>query len=188
MNESFTYGGHVYSTLRQAALAAVADYIYSTGFAGYTSEEQVTAMWPDQVTSDMEECDWPIPGGLYDAWCPDDIIGMAAEIIAKAKKSLEEDAKDRFLWDAESLETSKEIMEAIWAFSNRTEAGAMCVWFAPTYDQKLAIWERVTNNGKRQASDFCWGAAGAKWAVQLGIETEETADDDEMVKMKILEK
>ena len=28
----------------------------------------------------------------------------------------------------------------------------------------IAIWERVTNNGLRDATDFFWGSEGSRWA------------------------
>lgn len=69
----------------------------------------------------------------------------------------------KFIDTADSRETSTEIMEAIWYVSGRNEAEAVRVWEAPTEEEVTAIWERVTSNGVRQASEYCWGAAGSAW-------------------------
>ena len=74
-----------------------------------------------------------------------------------------------FIETAASRETSNEIMEAIRAVAG-SESAAVRVWEEPTYEESLAVWERVTNNGMRPSTDYCWGAAGSGWAAAAGIE------------------
>ena len=74
-----------------------------------------------------------------------------------------------FIETADSRETSREIMEAIRAVAG-SETAAVRVWEAPSYEEALAVWERVTNNGNTDSTDFCWGAAGSAWAAANGIE------------------
>jgi len=69
-----------------------------------------------------------------------------------------------FIDTANARETSPEIMEAIWWLSRGDEDFANGVWEAPTPDEFTAIWERVTMNGQRDATDFVWGALGSDWA------------------------
>ena len=70
-----------------------------------------------------------------------------------------------FIATADSRETSREIMEAI-AFFARDEAEAVALWegdgFGTVCDPS-DIWEHVTGNGRRDADEFCWGAAGHNW-------------------------
>ena len=75
----------------------------------------------------------------------------------------------KFIDTASSRETSVEIMEAILAVAG-SETEAARVWDAPTYPEALAIWERVTSNGLRDSTDYCWGAAGSDWAAENGID------------------
>ena len=74
-----------------------------------------------------------------------------------------------FIESATSRETSAELMEAILAVAG-SEQAAERVWEDPSNREALAIWERVTKNGQRSASEFCWGANGSTWANALGIE------------------
>jgi hypothetical protein len=74
-----------------------------------------------------------------------------------------------FIETADSRETSRKIMEAIRAVAG-SETAAVRVWEAPSYEEALAVWERVTNNGNTDSTDFCWGAAGSAWAAAKGIE------------------
>lgn len=74
----------------------------------------------------------------------------------------------KFIDTASRRETSVEIMEAIFAVAGSEEA-AVRVWEDPTYEEALAIWERVTSNGLRDSTDYCWGAAGSDWADAAGI-------------------
>ena len=74
-----------------------------------------------------------------------------------------------FISTTDSRETSVEIMEAIRAVAG-SEAAAVRVWEEPSYEETLAVWERVTNNGLRDSTGYCWGAAGSKWAAAAGIE------------------
>lgn len=73
-----------------------------------------------------------------------------------------------FIQTAAARETSPEIMEAIRAVAG-DDVGAVRVWEAPTHDETLAVWERVTKNGLRDSTDYCWGASGSKWAADRGF-------------------
>lgn len=75
-----------------------------------------------------------------------------------------------FIATADSRETSREIMEAI-AFFARNSAEAEALWNGDALGvvaAPLDIWEHVTKNGLRDASDYVWGAAGANWAAEIG--------------------
>lgn len=74
-----------------------------------------------------------------------------------------------FIDTADSRNTSREIMEAIRAIAGGDTA-AILMWNEPTHEQTLAVWERVTNNGQRDSTDYCWGASGSAWAAAAGIE------------------
>lgn len=74
-----------------------------------------------------------------------------------------------FLQTAASRETSTEIMEAILYVAGNNETQAERIWTEPTFDELLAICERVTKNGLIPSSEFCWGASGSDWAD--GIDT-----------------
>lgn len=69
-----------------------------------------------------------------------------------------------FTETSDSRETSTEIMEAILYVAGGNETEAVRVWEAPTEAEMIAIWERVTNNGLHDETQFCWGAAGSRWA------------------------
>jgi hypothetical protein len=70
-----------------------------------------------------------------------------------------------FISTADSRETSREIMEAIAFFAcNREEAERL--WKGDGFGQicnPSDLWEHVTGNGRREADEFYWGAAGSKW-------------------------
>jgi len=74
-----------------------------------------------------------------------------------------------FISTADSRETSPEIMEAILAVAG-SQSAAGRVWEEPTYEETLAVWERVTKNGMHDSTEYCWGASGSKWAAAAGIE------------------
>lgn len=74
-----------------------------------------------------------------------------------------------FLRSGASRETSQEIIDAIWIVAGEKEQEAERVWEDPTEAEAIAIWERVTGNGRRDASEFCWGKAASRWADELGI-------------------
>jgi hypothetical protein len=70
-----------------------------------------------------------------------------------------------FIASGDSRETSPEIMRAIAFFATSLEE-AEATWA----DGEMAgvchmsdIWEHVTGNGRREATDFCWGASGSHW-------------------------
>lgn len=78
----------------------------------------------------------------------------------------ETDAGLAFIATGKSRETSTEIMEAI-AFFARDIDEAEMLWNGDGFDKIASlsdIREHVTRNGLRDASDFCWGAAGENWA------------------------
>jgi hypothetical protein len=75
----------------------------------------------------------------------------------------------RFIDTADSRETSPEIMEAIAGLS-RSDENAVGIWEAPSPEEALAIWERVTRNGLVSSTEFCWGSSGGRWAEILGLE------------------
>ena len=70
----------------------------------------------------------------------------------------------KFLETADSRETSIELMASILAVADGNEAQAVRIWEDPSEAEMLAIWERVTQNGFHDASEYCWGAEGSKWA------------------------
>lgn len=75
-----------------------------------------------------------------------------------------------FIATGESRETSPEIMRAI-AFFARNTAEAEALWNGDGLGEianPSDIWEHVTRNGRRNAANYIWGAAGANWAVQIG--------------------
>lgn len=70
-----------------------------------------------------------------------------------------------FIATADSRETSKEVMEAI-AFFARDKAEADALWEGDGFGvvcHPTDLWEHVTCNGLRDATDYAWGAAGTKW-------------------------
>ena len=71
----------------------------------------------------------------------------------------------QFIASGDAKETSPAIMRAIWDLAHpKTYQAAERIWGAPTVEELIAIWEVVTNNGLRDASDYVWGAAGSEWA------------------------
>jgi hypothetical protein len=68
-----------------------------------------------------------------------------------------------FIQTYAARETSPEIMEAI-RYVAGDDANAVRLWEEPTDEELLAVWERVTGNGLRSATDYAWGASGSKWA------------------------
>ena len=77
----------------------------------------------------------------------------------------ETDAGLTFIASGDSRETSREIMEAI-AFFACDEAEAVALWNGDgfgTVCHPSDLWEHVTGNGRREADEFVWGAAGANW-------------------------
>ena len=75
------------------------------------------------------------------------------------------DAGAAWMATGDARETSPEIMAAI-AFFARDEAEADALWNGDGFGRianPSDIWEYVTNNGQRDATDYCWGAAGTNW-------------------------
>lgn len=64
--------------------------------------------------------------------------------------------------EAESRETSVEIMQAI-AEISRSYSDAVRIWENPTNPELVAIFERVTKNGLIDSTEFCWGVNGSNW-------------------------
>lgn len=75
---------------------------------------------------------------------------------------------EAFLGSADSRETSDEIMEAIAWLASGNFKRAVRIWEDPTEEERLAIWEYVTKNGLHPANGFFWGAAGRRWASEIG--------------------
>jgi hypothetical protein len=70
-----------------------------------------------------------------------------------------------FIHTGATRETSTEIMEAI-AFFAKTLDEAESLWRGDgfgTICHPADIWEHVTKNGLRDASEFCWGSSGTTW-------------------------
>ena len=82
----------------------------------------------------------------------------------------ETDEGSAFIASGSSRETSPEIMEAIAFFARNTEE-AEALWNGDgigVIANPSDIWEHVTRNGLRDATDYAWGAAGTHWAVDIG--------------------
>lgn len=74
-----------------------------------------------------------------------------------------------FIATADSRETSREIMQAI-VFFARNVAEAEALWAGDAWGivcYPTDMWEHVTNNGRIDPTDFCWGGAGAGWWSEL---------------------
>ena len=76
--------------------------------------------------------------------------------------------KQSFINQAESRETSPEIMEAIYEVALSWRPAdvynvACSIWIQPKEGELRKIMERVLEHGGK-ASDYCWGAAGHYWA------------------------
>lgn len=74
-------------------------------------------------------------------------------------------AGSAFIATAASRKTSVEIMSAI-AFFARDAAEAQAIWDGSAIGKSctmLDIWENATNNGRIDADELCWGAAGSQW-------------------------
>ena len=70
-----------------------------------------------------------------------------------------------FIAPGDSRETSSEIMQAI-AYFARDLSEAEALWAGDGFGevcQTSDLWERVTQNGLHDATEFCWGAAGRNW-------------------------
>ena len=70
-----------------------------------------------------------------------------------------------FIATADSRETSPEIMKAITFFA-RDINEAEALWNGDGFGVVCHVsdlWENVTNNGQRDATEFSWGAAGRNW-------------------------
>ena len=83
----------------------------------------------------------------------------------------ETDEGRAFIATGDSRETSPEIMEAI-AFFARNTAEAEALLNGDDLGEianPSDIWEHVTNNGLRDASNYVWGEAGADWSVEIGL-------------------
>jgi hypothetical protein len=80
-----------------------------------------------------------------------------------------------FIATADSRETSPEIMQAI-AFFARDISEADDLWNGDGFGRICNLshlWEHVTNNGRLDPSEFCWGAAGHQWWPQISGESDE---------------
>ncbi len=76
---------------------------------------------------------------------------------------------EAFIASASARETSAEIMDAI-AFNARNLQEAEKLWRGEGFGviaHPVDIWEHVTKNGLRDASEFQWGEAGSDWWAQI---------------------
>jgi hypothetical protein len=71
---------------------------------------------------------------------------------------------NNFLESSDCRETSQEIIDAIALIANGSEELAERIWAAPSDQQMQKIIRIVTENGKIDTTEFCWGAAGSRWA------------------------
>lgn len=82
-----------------------------------------------------------------------------------ATKFNETKSGEEFVASAESRNTSREIMEAI-AYLARNLEEAEALWRGDGFGvvcNHTDIWEIVTGNGRREATEFVWGAHGNDW-------------------------
>lgn len=79
---------------------------------------------------------------------------------------IETDEGEAFLATADARKTHLRIMEAIAYFARNTNE-ANAIWEGKGEFLQLCyfsdIWEYVTNNGLRDASDYHWGLDGNSW-------------------------
>lgn len=81
------------------------------------------------------------------------------------------EAAETFIASAASRETSTEIMQAI-VFFARDLAEAETLWNGDgfgTICNPSDLWEHVTGNGLRDASDYFWGSEGNRWWATLSV-------------------
>lgn len=85
-------------------------------------------------------------------------------------KKMETTIKTHEDWIAEgdSRETSQELMEAIWDVAGKSYDEAVRIW--ETGDHLSNVWEIVTKNGLIPDAEFCWGASGCNWALDLNYD------------------
>ena len=69
-----------------------------------------------------------------------------------------------WLAEADSRETSEEIMAAILRVAGGCTEEAERVWASPYESEIVAIVEIATRNGQIPADSLCWGAEGTTWA------------------------
>jgi hypothetical protein len=77
----------------------------------------------------------------------------------------ETDEAAEFIATGDSRETSREIMQAV-AFFAHTLGEAEELWNGDGFGRicnPSDLWEHVTGNGRRDPTEFCWGAAGSHW-------------------------
>lgn len=82
------------------------------------------------------------------------------------------DAGQTFVSSGDSRETSAEIMEAI-AFFARDQTEAEALWNGDGFGvicHTTDLWERVTGNGLREPTEYCWGTAGRNWWSHISAE------------------
>ena len=72
-----------------------------------------------------------------------------------------------FCAEAQSRETSDEIMQAIDSLARHDYDESVRIWEEPTEAELIAIWERVTGNGLRPSGNYCWGFEGSRWAADV---------------------
>jgi hypothetical protein len=90
---------------------------------------------------------------------------MRDEGDGEMTKFIETDAGAAFVATGPSRETSPEIMRAI-AFFARNTSEAEALWNGDGFDTvctETDLWEHVTENGRRDTTEFDWGTAGKNW-------------------------
>ena len=89
----------------------------------------------------------------------------------------------KFIESGDSRETSAAIMSAIFWLMQEDENNAVKIWEDATDEQLLAIYERVTNNGLFDSSDYFWGAAGSDWAARVAEKFDGSSRDAADIKL-----
>lgn len=75
----------------------------------------------------------------------------------------------QFIESAASRETSIDILSAIIKVAGKNVNDLVRLWESPTETEAIAIWAEVTGNGRIDSTQFFWGAAGNRWAYDIGI-------------------
>jgi hypothetical protein len=92
--------------------------------------------------------------GLVEGTAAWDAALAGAAIVEEVEE--EEEVFDLDQW-ALSHETDLEIAAAIFNLCDGTASAMGRIWQAPSREEWLSIWERVTSNGLFKGSDYQWG-------------------------------
>lgn len=95
-------------------------------------------------------------------------MGLMDEIVEDCAASTPPAEASVDSWDAsaDSRETSRAIMDAIWDLA-ADAADAERIWADPTDAEVREIVRQVQTAGHNPA-DLCWGTAGSQWAPREG--------------------